>query len=302
MSLESIKKCIKKYAPRGLYFFLYRVFKYWQVLVLRRDDTQLTLTQFTKPQFRDLRYDNVHFSILLDPDNGSVDKEIFTHGTWEPDTLSIMRTYIGADSVCVDAGANIGHHTLYMARRAHTGAVHAFEPLSKLCDQIEESVRKNALSNVQVHQYGLSDADAVHDIHINLLNIGKTTLDAREGLGRTERVSVKRFDDVWDPHIRVSFVKIDVEGHEYKTLRGMAEMLRRDHPVLLFEYSPVFYRDNDTDCHAMLTFVLALGYRIFDIEANHTEVTRNALDTFIATCTFQTNLLCLPSHTYAAKN
>ena len=36
-------------------------------------------------------------------------------------------------------------------------------------------------------------------------------------------------------HHRVSFVKIDVEGHEAFALRGVEAVLRRDHPVVVIE-------------------------------------------------------------------
>ncbi len=266
-----------------------------------RKDTYIALTDFTTRQFKILQYDDIAFSLLLDPENGSIDKEIFVNGRWEEDMLAVMRTYIAADSVCLDVGANIGHHTLFMASLARDGVTHAFEPLAKLCLQIGESIAKNEFQNVRVHQYGLSDISTTHNMQTNLLNIGKTTLDNRYQGGSVEEVTIRRFDDIWDPVSAVSFVKIDVEGHEYKALLGMEQMLRKDSPVLLFEYSPIFYKENGTDCHELLNFVFSLGYCIFDCSDNGKKVDIDTLDIFIKICTFQTNLLCVPAHLYAKK-
>ncbi len=300
--VERLKSWVKKHAPRQVYIVLYKLFKYWEVYILRRE-TSLSLVQFNERQFKTLQYGGgVTFAILLDPGNGSIDKEIFVHGSWEEDMLAIMRTHIKVDSVCLDVGANIGHHTLFMAKLARDGAVHSFEPLLKLCAQIDESVRKNNIQNVYIHPYGLSNVSETHTIQTNLLNIGKTTLDSRYQGGVTEEVSIKRLDDIWDTEIPVSFVKIDVEGHEYQALLGMEQMLKKDLPVLLFEYSPVFYRENQTDCRELLLFILNLKYRIFDCNNNNQEVTINTMDAFVETCTFQTNLVCLPERIYVEKN
>ena len=49
---------------------------------------------------------------------------------------------------------------------------------------------------------------------------------------------------------RVSLVKIDVEGHELAVVRGMAQLLRRDHPALIIE----------TSSDEVIGLVTGLGY------------------------------------------
>ena len=301
MYSERLKTWIKKYTPNSAYRFLYRAYKYWEVFVLRRP-TSVSLVSFVSPQFRTVQYGVLNFSILLNPENGSIDKEIFLQSSWEPDAVAIMQEYISPTSVCLDVGANIGHHTLVMALCAPQGSVHAFEPLPRLCAQIEKSIHQNGLKNIQVHPYALSNATSDYRIHTSLLNIGKATLDDRDEGGPIEVVSVKRFDDIWNGTEVVSFVKIDVEGHEYAALQGMEDMLRRDTPVIFFEYSPVFYVKNGTNARALLEFLFAYGYRIFDCAHNKEEITPDTLDTFMAACTFQTNLLCVPKTLYVTKN
>lgn len=286
-----LKSLIKGHLPKRVYFFLYRIYKYWEVFVLGRN-TELSLVNFTKPCFRELRYGDIGFSLLIDPDNGTVDKEIFVHGKWEERNVDVIRKYVSSDSICLDVGANIGHHTLVMASIAKTGRVHAFEPLPNLCRQIERSLRENSVDNVVVHGYGLSDRSYEADISVDLLNIGKTTLDAQRRGSRLETVSIRRFDEIWNVDDKISFVKMDVEGHEYQALKGMGDMLKRDHPVILFEYSPVFYNSNGTDGREMLSFIFDMGYVILkadDLSGKIYSTPQEVMKDF----EFQTDLLCI---------
>ena len=59
--------------------------------------------------------------------------------------------------VAVDIGANVGHHTLFLAGIAD--AVYSFEPYPLVLQKLYEKIARNRLSNVTVLPFGLSNAD-----------------------------------------------------------------------------------------------------------------------------------------------
>jgi FkbM family methyltransferase len=271
---------------------LYTVYKYFEVYILRKETT-LSLIQFTSPVYKKIEYKKVgSFELYLNPDNGSVDKHIFVQGVWEPEIVTVMEDEIKEEYTCIDIGANIGHHTMCMAMLSKGGTVHAFEPIELLCEQIQHSLTKNNIHNVILHPYGLSSSTEEKTIHIDVLNIGKSTFDTRTKNTTELRAQVKVFDTIWDTKQKIDFIKMDVEGYELNVFMGMRNAIESYHPKILFEYSPIFYHKNGTQGSEILDFLLGNGYRIFDIENNLAEVTKSQLDDFLRTLQTQTNLLC----------
>jgi hypothetical protein len=56
----------------------------------------------------------------------------------------------------------------------------------------------------------------------------------------------------------ISYVKIDVEGHEYYSLQGMKNLLIRDRPTIMIEIHDSCSTRNET-----INFLLTLGYSNF---------------------------------------
>jgi FkbM family methyltransferase len=58
-----------------------------------------------------------------------------------------------------DVGGNAGLVTLFYAARYPDAVIHTFEPVPANAARIRKHVEANKLTNVHVHEYGLSDAD-----------------------------------------------------------------------------------------------------------------------------------------------
>lgn len=286
---ETIKSNCKKYLPQGVYKKLYTVWIF--LLYILTDKEKLKLIQFTSPVFKKVVIDDVSFDIRVNPENGSVDKEIYVYGAYEPDVLRSIRKYLRPDSVCVDIGGNIGQHSLYMSRVAEKGSVDVFEPLPRLVSQIQESIAKNNITNIHVHNMALSDTEGVMEMHINNLNIGMSTLMSRDDFSETESVQVKVFDDVWKDRGVVDFIKMDVEGYEYNVLKGMKKTLEAYHPVMLIEFSPALYKSMNIKSRDILEYLFNLGYRIYDNDSDNAEVLPQGIDVFLEKVTVQTNIV-----------
>ena len=67
------------------------------------------------------------------------------------------------------------------------------------------------------------------------------------------------FDETLD---RLDFMKIDVEGMEWDVLKGAEKLLRRFHPVVLFETFP-FGGEGNNSTKLSTEFLTALGYRLY---------------------------------------
>ncbi|MES2622912.1 MAG: FkbM family methyltransferase [Patescibacteria group bacterium] len=283
---------LKKYLPHSLYIAVYKAYKYGQYIFLNKKEN-INLVHFTKPTLKDVTYKDISYKIMIDPENGLIDKDIYNNGIWEPEILEILKEHVQENSKCLDIGANIGQHSMCMAAIAKKGKVYSFEPLPKLVNQINQSIQANNFTNVTVCNFGLSNKNEVKEIYLDNLNIGRTTFDKRDEATSVERAEVKVFDDFWNESDRIDFMKMDVEGYEYYALQGMKKNIATYHPKMLIEFTPLFYKKMNISSEELLTFILDLGYRIYDIDQNKKEITKDTIQAFLESTPIQTNILCL---------
>lgn len=149
--------------------------------------------------------------------------------------LSFLNKIVHDDAVTVDVGANCGLYTRELARLSKR--VHAFEPSR----QMAEVLRHTSAANVEVHEIALSDREGEADLLIPQGEQGAVhglaSLEPRVALSAKScvalHVPMTRLDAVVLED--VSFVKIDVEGHELNVLNGAVALLQRSQPVFLVE-------------------------------------------------------------------
>lgn len=292
-TLEKLKSKLRKYLPEQIYQKIYIIWiLFLQLNKKNRGKTKLI--SFTKQEWRDVVVDDVSFKILLDPKNGSVDKEIYVNGYYEINILKLLRSYIKEDSICLDIGSNIGQHALFMACVAKKGHVYAFEPIKSLAEQIEKSIHQNGMKNITVENIAISDRNDTVPIYINNLNAGMSTLFHRDNFTTQERIQTRIFSSFWNNRSQIDVIKMDVEGYEYYALSGMEEELRKYSPVVLFEFSPVLYKKMGLSSQAILDFMFDIGYKLYDIDKDKQEITRDSINDFLLSTPIQTNILCLP--------
>jgi FkbM family methyltransferase len=162
--------------------------------------------------------------------------------------------------VAIDIGANIGLITLLMAKLVGpSGEVHAFEPNPNLCFRLNKSVSINGMSNVRLHEVALSDQASEATLFVPENNCGEGALAKRPYFKQQEiSVQTMRLDDISLPS-PVAAMKIDVEGHEHKVLRG-AERILRDNPPRLIVMETV------TGDAAPIELLKNCGYQIRSIK------------------------------------
>ncbi len=154
------------------------------------------------------------------------------------------------DGIVFDVGAAFGDLTLPFAK-AHVpnGVVFAFEPNTSQRIFLEKNLKLNKLKNVVIFPEALQDNKSVRSI---LLNI-RETLDGdgliNKGLSSIEdiklftkssiRVPATTLDQIVQSKKlkRVDFMKIDVEGAEFKVLKGAVKTIKKFAPIIEYEYS-----------------------------------------------------------------
>ena len=135
----------------------------------------------------------------------------------------------------IDAGANEGLFTYRLSTLYNR--VHAFEINPTLADHL----RRSAPSKVSVYPVGLSSREGSGILYTPYYHgrplhgwAGLELWNCPTAERYTESVVAVRALDSFD-FDDVSFLKVDVEGHELKLLTGARQTIRRSRPVVLIE-------------------------------------------------------------------
>lgn len=137
--------------------------------------------------------------------------------------------------VFVDVGANVGQWCRYLENRFEKTI--AIEPNPDSSIQI-----RNSLSKVQLHECAASDGtgevflhlykDNRHaSLHLRDTEIDKTCSECTGNI----KVPTRTLDSILDGVEEISFIKIDVEGHENEVLYGARSTLRIYMPHIIVE-------------------------------------------------------------------
>lgn len=174
-------------------------------------------------------------------------------GSLEPE-IHELRSIV-RPGLTVDVGANYGIYTYALAKLGHR--VLAIEP-QPWC---ASAIRAWGRSAVDVLEVGLSDERGTAELHLPIINgvrsTGYASIDHSQAVGDPITIEVMRLDDLDLPD--VSFIKVDVEGHELKVLRGAENTLRRWRPDLLIEVAEVNMTTNTVS--DVLDWLAGLKYR-----------------------------------------
>jgi FkbM family methyltransferase len=170
---------------------------------------------------------------IVDPTLGEVDDT--RNASYDEQTIQIIARSVRPGDTCIDVGAHVGDVLRHMV--AASVARHlAFEPLPELAAGLRRD-----FPSVDVHEVALSTEDGSVSFQRVATNPAYSGLLLRhldrEG-ERVETITVRtgRLDDLADPSVPIRLIKIDVEGAELGVLKGGAETIQRDRPLIVFEH------------------------------------------------------------------
>jgi FkbM family methyltransferase len=176
------------------------------------------------------------------PPADCITRHIYRLGAHEPHISRYVIEHIrlGPSDIAIDVGANLGWYTALLSRLSEPGArIFAFEPDPETYRLLCENLRGNGAAGVTPLNLALGEAPGTAVLHrYKASNNGRHTLSpGSDGGGGACEVRVETLDSFCASRglgeSRIRFLKIDVEGFEYRVLRGGGSLLRRCDCILL---------------------------------------------------------------------
>lgn len=162
---------------------------------------------------------------------------------------------------CIDVGSHLGAVLDRMQKYAPDGHHIGFELTPYKWRWLKSKFR-----GTELRQEALSDQDGTAEFHYQVGHSGFSGLRSHRAAGwRTEtfRVRCARLDDIVPLERNIGLIKVDVEGAELLVLRGAERVLRRCHPLLLFECTLSGLQLFDIRPEAVYGYLHGLQYSIF---------------------------------------
>tara|TARA_Y100000590_G_scaffold127688_1_gene145985 strand:+ start:22034 stop:22960 length:927 start_codon:yes stop_codon:yes gene_type:complete len=200
---------------------------------------------------------------------------ISVFGRFEDKELKVLEEKIfnkidTKNTTCIDIGANIGNHSVFFSKFFFN--IDSFEPHPDSFNLLKFNTKD--FNNVRVFNFGTSDTDEKKYLYTpdptntgfsTLNNEGLESIDNNQNINEKKKeVELKNLDLFYKTNKtkKISFIKIDVEGHEYKSLSGMKNIIEKDSPIIALEQF-VGQFDKKTKSTQSIDFLKENSYKFF---------------------------------------
>jgi FkbM family methyltransferase len=204
-----------------------------------------------------------------------IDLAIYLGAMFERRTTVALGRLVKPSSLVVDVGANIGAHTLTLAKLVGPkGRVMAFEPTDFAYHKLRRNLALNPkiAARVETHHCFLTNHDGAGVPYAIYSSWPLTTEQGLhpKHLGRemqTGAVQARSLDSVLSERADrpVQLVKLDVDGFECDVLGGAISMLRESRPVFVMELAPYSLQERGSSLDEMLSYFIPNGYAFYTL-------------------------------------
>ena len=182
--------------------------------------------------------------------------------------LQLLKEIIIPGTDTIDVGVYRGVYSYEMAK--YSKIVHAFEPNPIIFKDIKLNLSK-IIKNISFYGYALSDHENTSILKVPIRNknfdrnnyeeyfqMGKATIHKENEMEDIETFEVKSKKlDSFSFSNKISFIKVDVEGHELAVIRGAENTIKKNKPILLVEIEE---RHSQKKVSETLDYINSLGY------------------------------------------
>jgi FkbM family methyltransferase len=198
--------------------------------------------------------------------------ELLFHNIYEPAITDLIKRIVKQGDVCLDIGANIGTLTLVMAYAAGPeGKVIAVEPNPAIASRLRENIDLNRVTNCKLIQAAISNKEGTTTLFCaqdDSFHQGWSSLKPSERTPNKIDVDLIRGAALNNEIGKgpLTFVKIDVEGHDFIVFQELHDLISIHRPHLVLEYVKDLWEGHGSNIDEAIHFFNDLQYHIYFIK------------------------------------
>jgi len=162
--------------------------------------------------------------------------------------------------IIFDVGANTGFFALRMKQLYPNSKVYCFEPYPPCINQLNETIKMNALSDVKVLPIAVSDKSGKSKLFIHPTNIGGHSIfseNVSENFVEIEMMTLDEALNVNSINNKCDLLKLDCEGAEFPIIKSLNLNLSKKFGHIIYE--PTY---DSYDINELNNYIKTLEYKI----------------------------------------
>ena len=222
-------------------------------------------------------------------DTGSL-STLSISGVFGPRDTQTVKDNVFSGNIVVDLGANIGYFTCLLAKIVGEGGkVFAFEPDPRNLKLLRRNIQENDYKNVIIADKAVSDVNGSCTLYSSQKKFGANRIFESKKNQTRDFIPIKSeticLDDYFEKQNllkKIDFIKIDVEGSEFRAFNGMKKILELNNNLKIFtEIAPSLLEDAGSSGKQVLDFLQEHKFINFFISDNRkntlSKITKNEL-------------------------
>jgi FkbM family methyltransferase len=189
-------------------------------------------------------------------------------GAYERELVGLFKRVLTPGMTVLDLGANVGYFAALAAGLVgNNGEVHAFEPERTCFARLERNLAAFPWAHAHCNAVGDRGGEArfYSSENPNETGWGSLLLEGDASARQVSVVPVIKLDEwICERAIdRVDFIKMDIEGGEFRALQGMETLLNRFRPIIVAELNSICLERDDRKPDDVLALLHAANYDTF---------------------------------------
>ena len=200
---------------------------------------------------------------------------------WDKENINIISKLIKSDNFTfIDCGSNYGAYSIPIAANNPKIKVYAFEASLEIVGKLKENINLNNIKNIEVFNCGVGEKNEyqLFDQNINNFNNSGSFRFTNKIKNGTQKLKIYSLDTLAkDKIIKLSnnlIVKIDIEGFEFKALKGMEEIIKNHNIFILFEFSRMLIENEENLELEFDKFLIRNKLNLYDLNFNKIHLTK----------------------------
>lgn len=187
-------------------------------------------------------------------------REEFSSNLEEIFIEEIYKQQLPDKAFIIDCGANIGLSVIYLKMEFPQAAIVAFEPDDFNFELLEKNIESYGFKDIELRK----EAVWIENTQLNFLNKGSLSSKiAEKNLGATEVKAVRLKELIKE---KIDFLKLDIEGAEYKVILDIQEKLHLINNIFI-EYHGRFKQNKELN--EILNILTTNGFDYYIKEATN---------------------------------
>ena len=228
--------------------------------------------------------------------------QLAKNGYYELLMTELMKNEVKPNDIVIDIGANIGYHTLiFSSLVGDNGFVYSIEPEPRNLELLYRNVRENNCKNVNIIPKAASNEDRFSKLYLHPDNIGDHRLykfDNSYDFIMVEAVRLNSYFNYTSISRHVDFIKMDIQGSEFKAFLGMDKIIRANPDIkLITEFYPSALYENGVEPIEYLELLTQWEFDIYNIDEINNNIYKISISELLARypvgSILETDLYCI---------